>query len=119
MCDSTVTFPGLTFTLTLQLGRRAVNPAPLIGARGKFTSEKVWKDGANGVMEMTPAASRDGRALQGSEPPPCCWVGTPGSAAIGGSQSKSPSQLQGSSGLAPVFPMTPGPHGPRGAGALG
>lgn len=70
MCDSTVTFPGLTFTLTLQLGRRAVNPAPLIGARGKFTSEKVWKDGANGVMEVTPAASRDGRAFQGSEPPP-------------------------------------------------
>lgn len=35
VCDSTGTFPGLTFTPTLQLGRRAVNPAPLIGVPGK------------------------------------------------------------------------------------
>lgn len=70
--------PGVTFTLTLQPGHRAVNPAPLIGARGKFTSEEVGKDGANGVMEMAPsgtappaaASGEDGRASRGPLKPP-------------------------------------------------
>lgn len=51
--------------------------------------------GQKRVMEVAPAASRDGRALQGSEPPVLLGE-TPGSAAKGGSQSKSPGAALGS-----------------------
>lgn len=36
----------------------------------------------------------------------------------GWEQSKSPPELQGSAGLTPVLPVTPGPHGPWDAGVL-
>lgn len=64
---------------------QVVNPAPLISAQGKFTSEEVGKDGANGRMKMAlsgaaplAAASRqDGRASCGSlQPPPAQGTST-------------------------------------------
>lgn len=57
-CDSTVTFPGVTFTPALQLGLRAVKTQPRLSVpRGKFTSgEKVGKDGAKGVTEVAPSS---------------------------------------------------------------
>lgn len=115
-------FPGVTFTLALQPRHRAVNPAPLIGARGKFMSEEVGKDGTNGVMETAPsgaaplaAASReDGRASGGSlQPPPAQGTSTKTPMLLGvGPQGEHgwepeqepPVQLQGSPGLTPVFP---------------
>lgn len=64
---------------------QVVNPAPLIGTQGKFTSEEVGKDGANGAMKMAPsgaaplaaASGQDGRASRRSlQPPPAQGTST-------------------------------------------
>lgn len=63
------------FTAQAQAELRAVNPAPLIGARGKFTNEEVGKDGVKGVMEMAPLGAAPLAAASGEDGRASPWAG--------------------------------------------